>query len=508
MSVGLNANSTVPGLNANRYTSAAAKQRAAIMEKIASGHRINKAADDPAGLKISERLRAQLSGMGRALSNTQETSNMMGIAEGGLSGISSMLNKMRGLAIGALNTGVRGQMETAADQMEMNSALSTISRVVSTTSYAGTKLLDGTKGSLSYSVEDPGGMIDTSGTHITSANQLADVPVSFNGGEAAQAEKANLAADFGGATLSEAQEFTLTGADGARTFSFAAGTSVADMAKEINSLADSTGVNAYAIRDEGSGATAIRLASTEYGAEAMVKVDQLQGDAFAQAGQTVEDYGQNATLLISGEEVTTEGLTASYNTGTSSGQVAFNAGSPGATTIAQTGYDQDNLTDATASRDASLTNVKGGMQLQLTDGSGQQSRQNVSIGDFSPGNLGTVEYNGEKYSINDLYGGGAASLQNNPELALKIIDQAISDVSSGRANIGAYQANALDTNANYLQGAIENVTRTESAIRDTDMAAMMSNYIATQLLEKSGLMQVQQSNVQAQSVLQLLGMGR
>ncbi len=507
MSVGLNANNNVQGLNANRYTTAAAKQRAAIMEKIASGHRINKAADDPAGLAISEMLRAQLSGFSRALSNTQETSNMMGIAEGGLGGISSMLTKMRGLAIGALNTGVRGSMETAADQMEMNSALSTIGRVVSTTSYGGTNLLDGTKGSLTYSTNDPSGMIDTSGTNIASSNHLSDISINFAGGTDAQAEKAHLEADFGGATLSADQQFTVTGTDGARTFSFAAGTSVADMAEQINSVADSTGVNAYAIRDDGTGATSIRLASTEYGADATVKVEQLQGNGFANAGQTALDYGQDATVQINGQSVVSDGLTASY-TGTSSGQVAFNAGSPDATTIAQTGYDQDTLADASASRDAALTNVKGGMQLQLTDGSGQQSRQTVSIGDYSPANLGTVEYNGEKYSINDLYGGGAASLENNPELALKIIDQAISDVAAGRANIGAYQANALDTNANYLQGAIENVTRTESAIRDTDMAEMMSNFIATQLLEKSGLRQMQQSNIQAQSVLQLLGMGR
>ncbi len=292
MSVGLN---NLSGLNANRNTSAAAKQRAAIMEKIASGHRINKAADDPAGLRISEMLRSQLSGFAKALSNTQEASNMMGIAEGGLGSVSSMLQNMRGLAIGALNSGVQGSDATSADQMEMNSSLATISRVVSTTNYAGNNLLDG-------SAED--------------------------------------------------------------------------------------------------------------------------------------------------------------------------------------------------------------LQLQLGEGSGEQDRANMSIGDYSPGNLGTVEYNGETYSINDLYGGGSASLANNPELALKVIDQAISDVSAGRANIGAYQANTLDTNAEYLQVAVENVTRTESAIRDSDLALMMTNYIATELLEKSGLKQVQQANIQSQSVLQLLGMAR
>ncbi|MCC8167387.1 MAG: flagellin, partial [Planctomycetes bacterium] len=458
---------------------------------------------NPAGLIISEMLRSQMSGIDRAMRNTQEANNMMSIAEGGLGSVSSMLTQMRGLAIHALNSGVTTGAQTTADQMQMNSALSIINRVVSTTNYAGTNLLDGTR-DFTYETSDPSGIIDSSNTRVNSTTGTNQVDVNYAGGQENQAERAHLEADFGGATISERQEFTVTGQNGSHTFSFAEGTSVEEMAEQINSMADSTGVNAYAFRDQGDGSTSIRLASQEYGSNAAVRVQQLSGDGFASEGRTAVDMGQDATLTVNGQEVRTNGLEASVS-GSASAKIGFTEGSVDNTSIAQTGYDQDELTNADTARDASLNQVKGGMQLQLGEGGGSQDRQTVSLGNYNPASLGTVEHNGERYSLNDLYGGGAASLDRDPELALKIIDQAIADVSAGRANIGAYQANTLDTNYNNLAVALENTTRTESGIRDADFAELITQLTASQLLENSGLRQIQSANMTAQNVLALLG---
>ncbi len=484
----------------------AQKSKNSALEKLSSGLRINKGADDPSGLLISELLRSQISGYQRALRNTQEANNVMSIAEGGLSSVSSMLTQMRGLAIHALNSGVTSGSQVQADQMQMNSALSTISRVVTTTRYGENNLLDGAT-DFSFGTNDAGTLLDAAGTSISSASGAvpSEVAVEYEGGAAAQAEKAYLEADFGGAETTQMQEFTVTGMDGSYGFSFAAGTTVEQMAEQINAMADSTGVNAYAVRDAGEGATTLRLASTEYGSDAAISVNQNTGNAFGAAGTRIADRGQDATVTVNGETVQTRGLTARVAGGGLNATVAFQEGTPGATSIAQTGYDQDELTNATESRRAALTEVKGGMQLQLGEGGGAQNRDNVSLGNYNPANLGTVVQDGETYSINDLYGGGAASLDRNPELALKIIDQAIADVSSGRANIGAYQANALDTNANNLMVALENTISTESAIRDADMADMMSMYIANQLLESAGLRGVQNQQMNAANVLNLLG---
>jgi flagellin len=486
------------------YKANAAKN--GTLEKLSSGLRINKGSDDPAGLLISELLRSQIGGFDRALRNTQETSNVLSIAEGGLSSVSAMLTKMKGLAIHALNSGVTSQAQIGADQGELNSYLQTIQRVVDTTNYAGNNLLNGVN-SFTYNAIDPSGLIDAAGTSIASLSGLAanEIVVDYAGGQAAQTERAYIEADFGGTSLAQAQEFTLVGNDGARAFSFAQGTSIEDMAEQINNSAASTGVNAYAIRDQGTGATSLRLASAEYGADAMVRVEQHSGNGFAQAGGMVQDYGQNASLAINGDLIASNGLVAGVANNSVNATIAFNAGDASATSIAQTGYDQDDLTNADAARSSRLANISGGMRLQLGEGEGGQNRENISIGNYNPAALGQVTQDGKTYSVNDLYGGGAASLANDPELAIKIINQAISDVASGRAGIGAYQANALETNANNLMVAIENSTATEASIRDADMAEAMTMYIKNKLLENANLRTMQSNKMNGNNILQLLG---
>lgn len=504
MTVNINAN--ISALRSTNYLAKAGLKKNSALEKLSSGLRINRGSDDPSGLIISELLRSHITGYERALRNTQETNNVMAIAEGGLSSVSSMLTNMRGLALHALNSGITTGAQTNADQMELNSLLSSINRVTSTTTYAGQNLLDGSR-DFTFATNDPNGIIASASIANVSGTFSGQANIAYSGDAANQAERAYIEADFGNAALGAAQEFTITGSAGAKTFSFAAGTSIEDMASQINASSGSTGVGAHAIRDQGSGATSIRLVSAEYGADASVRIDQIAGSGFASQGGTAIDYGQNARVTINGEAVATNGLTANVGQGNFSGKIVFAAGGPGATGIAQTGYDQDNLVDAATGQTAALANITGGMQLQLGEGSGGQNRETVSLGNYNPALLGQVTYEGQTYSLNDLYGGGAASLANNPELALKVIDQAIADVASGRANIGAYQANTLDTNANNLMVAIENVTATESNIRDADMAAAMTLFIKNKLLESAALKGVQSSNMTAQNVSRLLGMG-
>ncbi|MDR2390071.1 MAG: flagellin [Planctomycetota bacterium] len=509
MSIGINTQKA-SSLSSLNFLHKANSAKNGTLEKLSSGLRINKGSDDPAGLLISELLRSQIGGFERALRNTQESNNVLSIAEGGLSSISAMLTNMKSLAIHALNSGITSRDQVSADQAELNSALSTIQRVVDTTNYSGNNLLNGVR-DFTYGTDDSAELFNLTGTSIASLSGVAarEIAVDFQGGAENQAERAHVEADFGANVAAQGQEFTVLGNNGARTFSFAAGTGVEDMAEQINNLADSTGVNAFAIRDAGSGATAIRLVSSEYGANAMVRVEQHSGAAFAPAGGLSRDYGQNATLDVNGTSVVTNGLTANVASGDANATIAFNAGSPLATTVAQTGYAADDLVDATTDRTSRLTNISGGMQLQLGEGEGGQNRENISLGNYNPALLGQVVHNGQTYSLNDLYSGGSASLAANPEMAIQVINQAISDVAAGRANIGAYQANALETNANNLMVAIENTTATESSIRDTDMAEAISLFIRNKLLEDANLRTMQSSKMNGNNVLQLLnGLGR
>ena len=226
MSLGINTQKS-SSLNSLNYLNQAKIGKNSAIEKLSSGLRINKGADDPAGLLISELLRSQIGGYERALRNTQETSNVLSIAEGGLSGVSAMLTRMKGLAIHALNSGVTSPAQTQTDQGELNSSLSSIQRVVDTTSYAGSNLLNGVR-TFTFGTNDPASVIDRRGTTINSVSGLAsrNISVEFAGGAAAQAEKAYMEADFSAPAAGTAQEFTIIGNNGAQAFSFAAGASV------------------------------------------------------------------------------------------------------------------------------------------------------------------------------------------------------------------------------------------------------------------------------------------
>ena len=101
--------------------------------------------------------------------------------------------------------------------------------------------------------------------------------------------------------------------------------------------------------------------------------------------------------------------------------------------------------------------------------------------------------------------GGLASLGTDPVKSLEIIDQAITDVSELRANIGAFQANMLETNASSLNVAIENITKTESYIRDADMAKESTEFTKNQIMVQAGTSMLSQANGLQQNALSLIG---
>ncbi|MHC4870879.1 MAG: flagellin N-terminal helical domain-containing protein [Planctomycetota bacterium] len=498
----LGVNNNVSSIFANNQLQKNTLANKLSLQKLSSGFKINTAKDNPAGLIISEYLRSQLGGIETAIRNSQESYNTLSIAEGGMTELSSMLTNMRGLALSSLNSGITSSAMTSANQSELNGMLSAFDRITSSTNYAGQNLLNGAQ-QIDFTARDNDSILDTGFTQINSVSDISgNVGIQYYGDAADQAEKAYLeSAVVAGGNLTEGISFSIQGDKGEVDFEFAAGTALTDVASTINDASDRTGVTAYSIQ----GDTQLRIVSEDYGADASVRVEQDSGSLFTAAGATVSDTGQNATLNVGGERVETNGLAADISNPVFSGSLVFNEGDTANTTVAQTGYDQDVLTDASAARSAELGDIKGGMRLQLSESSGAQGSDTFGINSALPSAVGRTKINGETYSLQDLMGGGKASLANDPEAALKIIDQAITDISSQRARIGAYQANNLQTNINSLQVAAENVTATESDIRDTNFAQEMSNFIRTQLLQRVGLMNVQSANVNSQNVLKILG---
>src|SRR5689334_19201028 len=144
--MGLQINTNVTAMTALRNLTNVSGQVASSIEKLSSGLRINSAADDPAGLIISEGLRAQIGGLNQAISNSQDATNVIKTAEGALNQVSSLLDNIRQLAVHAANTGVNDQVAVQADQTQISSAISSIQRIAEQTQFGQKHLLDGTSG--------------------------------------------------------------------------------------------------------------------------------------------------------------------------------------------------------------------------------------------------------------------------------------------------------------------------------------------------------------------------
>ncbi len=817
------------------------------LERLSTGYKINSGKDDPSGLVISEQLRAQNAGLERAVQNTQEANNVLGIAEGALNEMNNILSKMRQLAVHSANNGVTSPEQVAADQSEIDSSVQTLDRIARTTKFSDQFLLNGNK-ELNY---DSTVQMSDSNDHKLLNEKLSDIKqifkkddfklnISFSGsidsGTSSIKENGNEAQkgyfeitkgkssatevitgktgseESQNYTLSADQAFTISGNEGSRYLTFAQGTHLGEMVSSINSVSDSTGVEATLIYDStatvtekasagtqaigttahasGSadvfnissigeittaGATAIdvgdasniklgqnvdgygrvylkmidddsyeifkdedmtmkvaegdissnsskasaannsglngltmsfssdvsagmtsviqlgvfqeagsagtetvnfdelalasstagsasntqfissgsylsgiklgentdetgklyikadlkdgtdggegtlsqifvykdarmrdedlvaqsdkvdltsdsasgnalrlygietatsgetsglygtlnfnmgtatqdieftttissenlgvRLSSEDYGSDDFVKIDVEKGEIFSTyneqneaellgAGDEITSYGRDATISLNGQELKLDGISGEVANLDTAATLVMNQGSLGCTTVAAVGYDEgawgsrayqmadseDNyINHAIKSTTETLGDWSGGMQFQLGEGSGDQERTVFSLKDVTATELGktlfTDKFGGntdtEKFlSINDMLSGGLASLAEDPVKALEIIDQAIDDVSSLRADIGAFQSNMLETNASSLNVAIENITKTESYIRDADMAQESTEFTSNQIMVQAGTAMLSQANALQQNALSLIG---
>ncbi len=182
----LRINHNVAALDAQRNLSVTTNKMASTMEKLSSGFRINKAADDPAGLVISEQFRAQIAGLNRAISNSEGSINMIQTAEGALTEINNLLIGMRELAIHAANEGFNDANQLAADQAEINNAIKTIDRISANTQFGTKKLLDGSKANVATITTSNTSQVSleestmSTGQHSVSATKTADANASLN----------------------------------------------------------------------------------------------------------------------------------------------------------------------------------------------------------------------------------------------------------------------------------------------------------------------------------------
>ncbi len=447
------------------------------INRLSTGLRINSAGDDPAGLIASEGFRAQLTGMDAALRNNQDAVNFAKTAEGALSEVNRLLNDARSLAISSANTGTLSSSQVQANQDQLASIVSSVTRISQNTTFGTKKLLDGTAGINSQ---------------VTNATRVASVSLGSTVGSASLSSNATItlssvtagtkalytSATLTGGNVLAAGSFSLNGT----TFSFAAGQTGNEVVSAVNAASAQTGVTAVL-----NASNRLEFTSTKVGSNARIDFVDAQGVVSAAAGTTAAQTGTNAlaTVEVGG-----------------SGAVLFTGGLNGADglTLKDANGNTLRLTDAgnaTTATAAAVGQVAvGSAQFQI--GANANQTASLSIGNFAASQLGQGIVSGKNLSNLDLT---SASGAND---ALKVIDQAIEEVSKARGSIGNFQRNVLESNIRSLGTARENLAATESSIRDTDVAAEMTQYTKSQILQQAGLSVLAQANSAPQAVLSLL----
>lgn len=462
------------------------------LEKLASGYRINRAGDDAAGLAVSESMKAQITGLEAASSNSQDAISLVQTAEGALTEVHDMLNRMVELSTKAAN-GTYTDAQRQNYQDEITQLQEEIDRISKTTEFNGQKLLDGSMGSASngmpVAVTDLAGTVNGAalgaGTAVTAVATVVGTTGLDNVG-ATSGEMGKITVTF---TDSKGDEQTVTvdyqvGADSGATKtniiqalnnnetlkgSFTASVSGTELKFEAAVSGAASSVTSISISND-QGTSTAKVETVTEGRDATQSFDLSAG---FKEGDKITIDGKEYTYVkdANGSDGKSFSDIASLVIAADANGVKLDVDDTAAVTATKTGGSGDGLSfqvGATADADNVLT---------------------LNVADMSATALGVADVDVSKVS--------------SAQAAIDKINSAIDKVSKTRSGLGAMQ-NRLEHTINNLDTTAENLSAANSRIRDTDMAKEMMQYTQMNVLVQSAQAMLAQANQQPQSVLQLL----
>ena len=450
------------------------------LERLSTGLRINRGKDDPAGLIASERLRSELNGITQAIANSQRTINVLSVAEGALNEVSTLLLEVRSLIVATSNEGALSPDEVAANQLQLDSILESINRIANTTQFAGQKLLDG---SIGYTVSGQT-TSQVPNARIFGARLPDNGSVTVNVQVTNSAELGTVTFARGSdAGLASAVTIEVSGNLGTETISFASGTNLSAVVAAINNFTTLTGVNAA--MGGTSGTSSVVLQSAKYGDDEFVTVRTISGTFTTAAGSSTTDFGVDVGVLINGQTAKTDGLEATLRTTAIDIELSLTSGFATQTVSAST-----------------MSITGGGARFQISPSITGAGQVNLGIPSISTTNLG----NAVDGFLSTLRTGGANEVAaGNFTQAEIIANEAVNQIATMRGRLGAFQKNVIETNINSMSVAFENVSASESMLRDADMAEEISKLTLAQILVQSSIQVLSIANQIPTAVLQLIG---
>ena len=464
-------------MNANRMLNITTSQQAKATEKLSSGYKINRAADDAAGLSISEKMRKQIKGLDQASANAQDGISSVQTAEGALTEVHSMLQRMNELAVQAAN-GTNSESDRTSIQNEIDQLTTEIDRVAETTKFNETYLLkgNGKKATVKINAKDAGitGTLTGVGTGTATFKMTA---------------------------LKAGQSITI-GSKG-----YTIGTTLSDVKAAI----DATNEGSF-VTINGTEYKVVDTSTEQSKLDKEYTKDELK--ALIQDGATVvvgthsyvamldddtNGKSDNDESIISADQAykkIQDEIRRASSVGTDPGseaKVAEAKAKDGTSALTDTYYTKDN-TQVTFTITEGERETKQARQMSLHVGADADYTNKISF------NLEAMDSAGlgvKGLNVVDEYGAKAT-------YAIDSIADAIAKVSAQRSELGAVQ-NRLEHTINNLDNVVENTTSAESQIRDTDMAEETVEYSKNNILAQAGQAMLAQANQSNQGVLSLLG---
>lgn len=462
----------VSALNAQHNLGRSQNNLNTSIERLSSGFKVNRGADGPAALVISEKQRAQIAGLKTAIDNTDKAVAVVQTAEGALTEINSLLVKARSLSIDSANTGVNDADALAANQAEIDNVLDTINRIAANTQFGDSNLLDGSSG-LQGTASDAD-VTFLKATSDTSAGSYAVAVTTV-------AERANATAGSAQTTnLAAAETLTVNGV----SISLNAGLDQNAVVSRINEFTGQTGVVAAVV----GGSTQLRTESFGTAATIDVISDTAAAGTSSGFGTTlVQDSGVNVAGTIGGNAATGSGAVLTGSAGASQGIMV---------SIAE---DAANLTQTVTGAQGNITIADNSLIFQI--GANQNQTVSISIDSVDSTGLGIGVAGNQFTNLNEISVTSASGAQDS----IGIIDAAIDEISTLRGTLGAFQGNTLESTATNMRSTLENTVNAESVIRDTDFAEEISKFTNSQVLVQAGASVLSSANQSSQLILSLLG---
>jgi flagellin len=474
-------NTNVAGLVAQRHLTQSYTDLGRTIQRLSSGLRITRGADDPAGLIVSERLRSEIGAVRQAVTNTQRASNIIATTEGALDEVARLLRDIQARIIESANSGALSDDEIRANQLQVDSAIASITRIANSTTFAGRKLLNGSLGYITSGVSDS--IITGLAIHGVQFGTQQYIPVNVDVIQSAQHARLF----YTQPSLSAAVAIEIAGDVGVTTLNFASGSTATQIIQAINLVSDATGVSA-ALVNPSVPASGVVLSSTGLGSKEFVSVQVLPGGGSfvtydALGGSPVErDTGRDASALINGALALADGNELALKTSVLDIELR--------------------LADNFGKGLTSFAITSGGALFQVGPQVTSDLQVNVGVGSVSASRLGNATIG----FLSQVQSDGPYSLIMGKGLqAQEIVKESIKQVAVLRGRLGAFEKNTLDTNANQLSITLENLAASESTIRDADFADETSQLSRAQILVAAGTSVLALAQQTPQSVLQLLG---